>query len=164
MSTLPGDGITVRLARADDAPELQARCLPMAVVGGVRGEIEENIAGFDRGRRAQLVAELEGAVAGMVILMRGEHILHTHRAELFSLVTAAEFHGRGVARRLVAEAQRIARSMGVEILEVRCRGGTPAEQVYRRLGFQEYGRLPCGLKEPCGDRQVFDEVSFFMAI
>ena len=55
-------------------------------------------------------------------------------------------------------------SMGIEILEVGCRGGTPAEEVYRRLGFIECGRLPGGIVEPWGERRAYDEVSFYMPV
>jgi hypothetical protein len=54
--------------------------------------------------------------------------------------------------------------MGLEILEVGCRGGTPAEAVYPRLGFVECGRLPRGIVEPWGACQAYDEVSFYMPI
>jgi hypothetical protein len=54
--------------------------------------------------------------------------------------------------------------MGVEILEIRVRGGTPAEEVYRRLGFIEYACLPGGIKEPWGDGNVFDEVLLYLPV
>jgi len=51
-----------------------------------------------------------------------------------------------------------------EILEIGVRGGTPAEEVYRRLGFTEYARLPQGIKEPWGDGNVFDEILFYQPV
>ena len=54
--------------------------------------------------------------------------------------------------------------MGLQILEVGCRGGTPAEQVYGRLGFVECGRLPGGISKPWNEGRVYDEVSFYMSV
>jgi len=57
-----------------------------------------------------------------------------------------------------------ATDMGIEFLEIGCRGGMPAEQVYPRLGFIDCGRFPRGLIEPWGGRLEFDEVSFYMPV
>ncbi len=66
---------------------------------------------------------------------------------------------RGIARGLFAELSAHAAAMGIELLATSCRGGTPAETVYHRLGFTEYGRLPRGMKEASG--KVFDEVLLY---
>ena len=44
------------------------------------------------------------------------------------------------------------------------RADTPAEQVYPRLGFVEYGRLPRGIKESWGDQRVFDMVYLYQPL
>jgi GNAT superfamily N-acetyltransferase len=95
-------------------------------------------------------------------LVRNAHPLYAHRGELASLVVHPNYQRQGIARRLVEEVCEYGASVGLEILETGCRGGTPAEDIYPRLGFREYGRLPGGIVEPWGDRQVFDEVSFYM--
>ena len=154
----------VRVVHPDDATELQATCLPMASVDDVRRDIDENVAGLARGQCVQLVAEADGRVAGMVIIVREPHSLRQHRGSLFSLVVGATYQRRGIARQLIDQARQHARRMGIEILEISCRGATPAEHVYRRLGFEELGRLPNGLKEPWGDHHTFDEVSFYMPV
>jgi hypothetical protein len=51
---------------------------------------------------------------------------------------------------------------GHRVLETACRAATPAEAVYRRLGFIEWGRLPGGIRESWGERRVFDAVYFTM--
>jgi acetyltransferase len=80
------------------------------------------------------------------------------------LVVKYELWGKGIARRLVVECKKQVLEMGIEILETGCRGGEPAEAIYPRLGFIEYGRLPGGLMEPWEDRKVFDEVYFYMPL
>lgn len=142
MHPLPNAHIVVRLAKPSDAPELQAHCFPMASVTAVREEIEENVQEFSSGKRIQLVAQVGGSVIGTVIFIRDAHPLRAHRGGLFSLVTAEAYQGQGVARRLVTEICNRASSLGIKILEISCRASTPAEDVYRRLGFTEYGRLP----------------------
>ena len=72
---------------------------------------------------------------------RKEHPLCGHRAELYDIVVHPDYQRRGIARRIVAALRDHAISMGITILEVSCRGGTDAEQVYPRLGFVEWGRL-----------------------
>jgi GNAT superfamily N-acetyltransferase len=91
------------------------------------------------------------------------HPLHAHRGEVTSLVVDPRYQRRGIARRIV-EATREHAATGIEILEVGCRGGTPAESVYPRLGFVEYGRLPHGIAEPYGERHTYDEVFFYMPV
>lgn len=164
MQPVRQDMVTVRLAELDDAPDLQAHCLPMATIVVVREQIEDNIRGFDAGQRMHLVACMDGTVVGMVVFVRDAHPLRAHRGGLFSLVTAAAYQGRGIARRLVEDVGRRVPVMGIEILEISCRAATPAEEVYRRLGFTEYGRLPRGLKEPWGEQGVFDEVLFYLPV
>ena len=72
---------------------------------------------------------------------------------------AHRYWRRGIARGLFTELGARATAIGVELLATSCRGGTPAETVYRHLGFAEYGRLPRGLKEASG--KVFDEVLLY---
>ena len=48
------------------------------------------------------------------------------------------------------------------MLEISCRGGTPAEGAYRGLGFVEWGRLPGGLVEE--DGTAFDEVHSYLPL
>ncbi len=157
-------GITIRAVTLDDAAALQANCLPMKSLAKVQAGIAEHPAPAADGTRVHLVAEAGGEAIGNAVLQRHAHPLMAHRAEVCSLVVAEGYQRQGVARRRVEAACECAREMGVEILEVSCRGGEPAEQVYPRLGFREYGRLPRGIVEPWGDKRVFDQVYFFMPV
>ena len=51
--------------------------------------------------------------------------------------------------------------MGIDILEISCRGGESAEKIYCKMGFSEYGRLPGDIKEPWGDHKVYDIVYYY---
>jgi GNAT superfamily N-acetyltransferase len=110
------------------------------------------------------VAEVEGVVVGTGGLVRKAHALRAHRGELVSLVVHPDYQRTGIARRIVTDLCGRAAEMGLQILEVGCRGGTPAEVVYGRLGFVECGRLPGGIVEPWNEGRVYDDVSLYMSV
>jgi GNAT superfamily N-acetyltransferase len=101
-------------------------------------------------------------VVGLASLRRKQHPLCRHRADLVDMVVSGAYQGRGIARRLIKALREHAAQIGVSVFETSVRGGTPAEQVYRRVGFQEYGRLPGGIVETWGEHGVYDEVLFWM--
>ncbi len=147
-----------------DAAALQTNCLPVNSVAEVQAAIAEDLEAAAGGARLHLVAEAGGEAIGNAVLQRNAHPLLANRAEVCSLVMAEAYQRQGVARRLVEAAREHARAMGIGVLEVSCRGGEPPEQVYPRLGFTEYGRLPRGIVEPWRERQVLDEVLFFLPL
>lgn len=162
---MPSASIAIRPVEPGDAPALQANCLPLATVAAVREQIAANRRAFARGTGAQFVAEVAGDIVGNAVVKRDtQSPLYAHRAGLFSLVVSVPYQGQGIARRLVDAARAWAASRGIEILETTCRAATPAEAVYRRLGFIEHGRLPGGIREPWGERRVFDAVYFSMPV
>lgn len=132
----------MRLVEQRDAVELRQNCFPMNALEETEALIAANLQGFSQGTVLMLVAEVDGKVVGTVTLQRNPHRLRGHRAEVVSLVVHRPYEGQGIARRLMEECERYARSQDIQILELTCRGGEPAEQVYRRLGFHEFGRLP----------------------
>ncbi len=153
--------VTIRLVQETDAAQLRQNCFPLNTLEETQAQIATNLRTFAEGEVVPLVAEVHGEVVGAVTLQRNPHRLRRHRAELGGLVVHSPYQGQGIARRLVDECRQRARAMGIDILELSCRGGEPAEEVYRRLGFREYGRLPRGLVETRGRRPEFDEVYFY---
>lgn len=151
--------ITFRLIAPDDAAQLQANCMSLATVEGIRQRIPEELRAYEAGEKVPLVAIVDGEVRGTATLVRHPHHLRRHIADIAGVVVDHRYWRRGIARGLFAELSARAAAMGVELLATSCRGGTPAETVYRRLGFAEYGRLPNGLKEASG--KVFDEVFLY---
>jgi ribosomal protein S18 acetylase RimI-like enzyme len=156
--------ITVRLVEHKDVADLQENCFSMNTLEEVKERVENTIQMFEEEKGIQLVAEVGGMAVGTVTLSRNAHPLYAHRAEVSDVVVCGDYQRRGIARRLIAECHARAASMGVETLEVGVRGGTPAEEVYRRLGFIEYARLPEGIKEPWDGGGVFDEVRFYQPV
>jgi len=156
--------IIVRPVEFGDAVQLRENCFSANTLAEVEADIVERIHGFEQGTLVHLVAEVDGIVVGTGILTQNEHPFKAHRGMVGSLVVHPDYQRRGIARRIVQAMHGYATDMGIEFLEIGCRGGTPAEQVYPRLGFIECGRFPRGLIEPWGERLVFDEVSFYMPV
>ena len=156
--------IIVRPVEPRDAVQLRENCFSANTLAEVKADIVERVQGFEQGTLVHLVAEVDGIVVGTGILTRNEHPFKAHRGTVGSLVVHPDYQRRGIARRIIRAMHGFAAEMGIDLLEVGCRGGTPAEQVYPRLGFVECGRFPRGLIEPWGERLAFDEVSFYMPV
>jgi acetyltransferase len=156
--------IIIRPVAREDAADLRENCFSMNTLEEVQERVENTIQMLEEGTGVRFVAEVDGMVVGTVMLSRNAHPLYAHRAEVDDVVVRGDYQRRGIARRLIAECRAHAESMGVEILEIGVRGGTPAEEVYRRLGLIEYARLPGGIKEPWDDGNVFDEVLFYLPV
>ena len=163
---MPNDtaSVIVRPVEPEDAVQLRENCFSANKLAEVQAGIIERIEAFEKGLQVHLVAEVEGVVVGTGMLIRSDHALQSHRGMVGSLVVHPAYQRRGIARRIVDEMHGYAASMGVAFLEVGCRGGTPAEKVYPRLGFTEWGRFPKGLVEPWGDHSSFDHVCFYMPV
>ena len=157
---MPDDDITIRLVRPEDADPLRENTYSANTLAEVRERVAGEIAAYAQGTRVHLVAEVDGAVVGTGRVGRNEHPLHAHRAELYNIVVHPDYQRQGLARRIIATLHDHALSMGITILAVSCRGGTGAEQVYPRLGFVEWGRLPGGLKEPGASRSCMTWSAF----
>ena len=156
--------ITVRPVERKDAADLRENCFSMNALEEVKERVENSIQMFKEGSGVRFVGEVDGIVVGTAMLKRNSHPLYAHRAEVHDVVVRGDYRRLGIARRLIAECHAHAESMGVEILEIGVRGGTVAEEAYRRLGFIEYARLPGGIKEPWGDCNTFDEVLFYQPV
>ena len=156
--------VVVRPVEPGDAAELRENVFSRNTMAEVEERIAENVRAFQESTQVLLVVEVGGVVVGTGTLVRKTHPLYAHRGEVVGLVVHPDYRRRGIARRIVEVICDRAASWKLEILEVGCRGGTPAEQVYQRLGFVECGRLPRGIQEPWGDHRVFDEVSFYMPL
>jgi GNAT superfamily N-acetyltransferase len=163
MSSDTGN-LVVRPVKSEDAIQLRENCFSANTLAEVEADIAARIQGFEEGMQVHLVAEVDGVVVGTGILTRNEHPFKAHRGKVGSLVVHPDYQHRGISRRMIEVMHEYAASMGLEFLEVGCRGGTPAELVYPRLGFIECGRFPRGLVEPWGEHLVFDEVSFCMPV
>jgi len=162
---MPTSSVIIRPVRREDAADLQANCFSRNTLEDVQQQIEGSLAGMANGQWLHLVAEVDGIVVGSAELRRETHRLLRHRAEWTGVVVCGPYQGRGIAHTLLQETLAQAATWGIELLTVGVRGGTPAEEVYHRLGFREYAGLPGGFKEVGdGELLVFDDVSLYLPV
>jgi ribosomal-protein-alanine N-acetyltransferase len=80
-----------------------------------------------------------GRLAGyaLTLFRRG-----SRRARLYSIAVDRGARGTGAGRRLLADAERVARQRGARILSLEVRiGNRPAIGLYRKAGYREQGRV-----------------------
>lgn len=110
--------------------------------GGVFAELARN---------ARLwVAEIDGRVVGSVQLDCCGKENGRHRAELQKLFVLRECRGRGIASMLLEAVEAYARGEGRTLLVLDTETGSPAEEVYRRRGWQYGGSIPDYATTPDG--------------
>lgn len=167
-----GDGIRVR--RLDRVTDAQVRALAEVLVDVVDGDGSVSFMhpldparaqafwravadGVGRGERALLVAEerddaADGGwrVVGSVHLVLGLPENQPHRADVTKLVVHRAARRRGVATRLMAALEGVARDCGRSLLVLDTETGAPAEALYAGLGWQRVGVVPDFALRPHG--------------
>jgi GNAT superfamily N-acetyltransferase len=100
-------------------------------------------AGVARGERALLVAEdAAGALIGTVQLITAQPDNQPHRADVAKMLVPRSARRRGVAQRLLAALDDIARAEGKTVLVLDTVTGGDAERLYARSGWQRVGSVP----------------------
>lgn len=101
------------------------------------------IAAAQAGDAALRAAYVNHRLVGFGYWLRYARPTHRPHADLEKLAVAAAAHGRGIGRALTAALIADARDTGIEVLTLDARGdNVQALNLYRSLGFTEYGRLP----------------------
>jgi len=96
--------------------------------------IEEAIVQYrrDLDRMETLVAEIGGRVAGFLAI----HQHNPYSAEIHVVAVRSGFHGRGIGRALVAQAENLLRDRSIEFLQVKTLGPSrPSAHYDRTRGF-----------------------------
>ncbi len=91
-----------------------------------------------------------GRLAGTVQLGLDMPENGRHRAEVSQLLVHPAHRRRGLASTLMQAAEAAARLAGRDLLMLDTRAGDPAEQLYRRLGWAEAGRIEDYTREADG--------------
>jgi acetyltransferase len=97
------------------------------------------------------IAEDEGRAVGTVQVEPCAKDNGRHRAELQKLLVLTSHRGRGVARALMAEAERYAKRDRRTLLVLDTQVGSVAESVYRGLGWTRAGEIPDYATTPSGE-------------
>jgi ribosomal protein S18 acetylase RimI-like enzyme len=110
----------------------------------------DSLARAAAGGRVVLGAFQEEEVIGTVTLDLATPPNQPHRAEIAKLMTRVSHRGRGVARSLMREAERIAveRNRTLLVLDTAVEDG--AAGFYERLGYQRVGVIPAYALKPHG--------------
>lgn len=95
-----------------------------------------------QGHRVLLAAWLDGALVGTVQLDLATPENQPHRAEVAKLLVDPGCRRQGVGGALMQRAEQAALRLGRRLLTLDTRAGDLAEPLYRRLGWQEAGRIP----------------------
>ncbi len=96
------------------------------------------------------VARLDDRIVGCVLLARSTIPNSPHRAEIRRMLVDRSARRRGVARLLLAAAEDRARADGRWLLVLDTVTGSPADALYRSLGWQETGVVPNFAQLPDG--------------
>jgi ribosomal protein S18 acetylase RimI-like enzyme len=104
----------------------------------------------DEGRRIVLGARLARELVGTVTLDLDTPPNQPHRADIAKLMTGLAHRGRGVARALMIEAERLAVANGRTLLTLDTAEEDGAAGLYEGLGYQYVGTIPDYALKPLG--------------
>jgi GNAT superfamily N-acetyltransferase len=110
----------------------------------------DSLAAAEAGRRVVLGAMRDGQLVGTVTLLLDSPPNQPHRAEIGKLMTRLAHRGRGVARALMLEAERIARERGRTLLTLDTAEEDGAGPLYEKLGYVRAGVIPDYASKPHG--------------
>ncbi|HUG03928.1 MAG TPA: GNAT family N-acetyltransferase [Steroidobacteraceae bacterium] len=97
------------------------------------------------------VAESRGEIVGTVQLSLCAKENGRHRAELQKLLVLRSHRGNGIATALMRAADEYASANGRTLLVLDTIAGSPAESVYRHLGWRKAGEIPEYAAMPGGE-------------
>jgi GNAT superfamily N-acetyltransferase len=113
-----------------------ARDRALAFWGGVA-------TGAERGERVLVVAEdRSGAIAGTVQLVLSLPDNQPHRGDVAKMLVRSGHRRRGIAARLLAAVEAVARDEGRSVLVLDAVTGGDAARLYARSGWQRVGDIP----------------------
>jgi GNAT superfamily N-acetyltransferase len=107
-----------------------------------RAVFEAVAAEVDQGRRLLLGAFADGRLVGTVQVVLALPPNQPHRAEIAKLLVHRSARKRGIAQRLMEQAESEARAEGKTLLVLDTVTGDAAERLYARLGWTKVGVIP----------------------
>lgn len=111
---------------------------------------EGSLASADRGERIVLGAYDGEELVGTVTLLVDCPPNQPHRAEIAKMMTRVSHRGRGIAKSLMQDAERIAINLGKTLLTLDTAAEEGAAGLYEKLGFQKAGMIPDYALKPHG--------------
>ena len=108
------------------------------------------LSGLETGERYLLAAFLGGRIVGTVMLELAQMPNGRHRADVAKLLVHHDVRRQGIARRLMAEVENVARQVGRSLLVLDTATGDAAETLYPKCGFERVGIIPGYARFPDG--------------
>lgn len=150
--------IDIRYTEPDDAPHLKrwlldpeiSRWFPMADEVEIDDAVNRWI-GFYR-YRCSLTALKDGLPVGLTTLYLQPYKKLAHQCEM-GIIVAPEYRGQKVGSELLMNAMHLGKSkFQIELLHLQVYEGNPAERLYKRFGFVEFGKQSGWIKENPGEQ------------
>ena len=110
----------------------------------------KSLGAADSGSRVVLGASIDGELAATVTLDLDTPPNQPHRADIAKLMTRLRHRGRGAARALMLEAERIAVADGRTLLTLDTAADDGAAGLYEALGYEFAGAIPDYALKPLG--------------
>ena len=107
-----------------------------------RAAFEAFAAEVEQGRRLLLAAFAEGELVGTVQVVLATPPNQPHRGEIARMLVRRSARRRGIAQRLMAQAEQEARAEGKTLLVLDAVTGGDAARLYDRLGWTTVGVIP----------------------
>jgi GNAT superfamily N-acetyltransferase len=118
------------------------RYLEPFTLAQARGALEAVAEDVEEGRRVLLAAFVNGELVGTVQVALAQQPNSPHRAEIAQLLVRRSARRRGIAARLMEQAEREALAEGKTLLVLDTVTGDDAERLYERLGWTKVGVIP----------------------
>lgn len=122
---------------------------------------QQRITSINSGDSELLVARQHGRIVATVIISRSGMPNGRHRAEISKLLVHPQARRQGIARELMQRAERRARAQGKTLLVLDTRSGDVASDLYRSLGWQVAGSIPCYAESIAG---VLDATTYMYKV
>lgn len=127
-----------------------------------RTYLEDLLSAIEKKKRIQLVALIEGKIVGDIRVALKENQLKD--VANMGIAVVKNLRGEGIGEMLmntaIEEAKRSFLSLRIFELEV-FSGNDAAINLYKKLGFQQYGRLPNAVRR---NAKIEDQLFFFLEI
>lgn len=125
--------------------------------------VNEMFGSLDAGADRLLLATVDDALAGWLVLSTNANPLTRHWARVLRVQTALGYRGLGIGRALMNEVARCARDdLDMQQLHLELRAGLGLEEFYGRLGWQVVGRWPRALR--LSEHDCRDEVLMLLSL
>jgi len=108
--------------------------------------------GVTSGSKLLFIAIADHVIAGTVQLDISMFPNQRHRAEVGKLLVDPGFRRRGIGCLLMNTLEQKAHELGRRLLTLDTITGSPAESLYRTLGFMPAGEIPDYARDPLEDR------------